>query len=717
MINIRKELIFTAEMRPLVTERLDLVPVGEVPRVEVRMRNARHRLHPKLTATDLWTYDGHFPGKIFFVRSDQTIAVEWINEIDGTLPFSVVESGYAPIDPTRAHPGNEPGAFDGAQGQAGGRSACKPDLDAMALNAWTVVHLHGARVRAESDGWTENAFLPRNVQAASQRSLYPPQPRSMMLWYHDHAYTITRLNVFAGLAGGWVIRDDEEQALNLPADEFELPLIIQDRNFEIDEKGCLSGRLLHKVETDSTKFVPSAPTPAEIAVGQPGSTTPPDTAEFFGPFTLVNGSLWPWVSVKPMPYRLRVLNGSNARTYQLFLVDETNQCRNDLIRQIGTDAGLMASAVSIDSLKYPAYTQSPVPNQNTQNLNFCAGRPKGLILAPAERVDLIVDFQRAPGQKLRWVNVAAAPFDGYYAAVDGSTDPTKPQPVDPSALPENILALGSRLPFPEVMRFDVSPGQMGEPLKLPAVMSSFHRLTHDSPELAGHKHRWLALNEKLKGSNFQDGFLFFNELIELVADDARKEEFTITLADDGTTHRFLNRPAFFRSPVNFYPEAGKPEVWHLVNFSADSHPIHLHLVDFQILSRYSYVIADPGGQLPILSIVSATNSDGLLVPDPVSGPHVIVPNPSASNAIDDNEVGWKDSVRVNPNEIVTIGMVFEGFTGRFMYHCHILEHEDMDMMRPMVVVPSTVKKFVADMQIMADDEPDEPGMSGMAGMQ
>lgn len=102
MINIRKELIFTAEMRPLVTERLDLVPVGEVPRVEVRMRNARHRLHPKLTATDLWTYDGHFPGKIFFVRSDQTIAVEWINEIDGTLPFSVVESGYAPIDPTHS---------------------------------------------------------------------------------------------------------------------------------------------------------------------------------------------------------------------------------------------------------------------------------------------------------------------------------------------------------------------------------------------------------------------------------------------------------------------------------------------------------------------------------------------------------------------------------------------------------------------------------------
>jgi len=267
------------------------------------------------------------------------------------------------------------------------------------------------------------------------------------------------------------------------------------------------------------------------------------------------------------------------------------------------------------------------------------------------------------------------------------------------------------------MRFHVAAGDVGTPLTLKTPLSAtFRRLTHDSPELAGHTHRWLALNEKLKGPNFQDGFLFFNELIDLQSDDPRQEDFTITLADDGTTHRFLNRPVFFRSPINFYPKADKPEVWHLINFSADSHPIHLHLVDFQLLSRYSYVVADPGGQLPNLSIVSAMNSDGLLVPDPMFGPHVIVPNPEASNAVDDNEAGWKDTVRVNPNEIVTIGMVFKGFTGRFMYHCHILEHEDMDMMRPMIVVPATVKNYVNEMMMMAGDEPDGNGMMGMAGM-
>lgn len=130
------------------------------------------------------------------------------------------------------------------------------------------------------------------------------------------------------------------------------------RNFET-AGDVLTGKLLHKVETDSDKnSTPDQP--------------PPDTAEFFGPFTLVNGSLWPTVPVRCRPYRLRVLNGSNARSYQLFLVDDTNKVRNDLIRQIGTDAGLLGQAVPIDSLTYPPRPDSP-------------GAPplaKGLILSP-----------------------------------------------------------------------------------------------------------------------------------------------------------------------------------------------------------------------------------------------------------------------------------------------------------------------------------------------
>jgi o-aminophenol oxidase len=695
---IRKCLVFTDGMRPPVIQRLELDPSVEIS-IAVRMRNANLKLHKDLHPTALWAYGGHYPGTIFFVRHDQTIAVEWINEIDGMLPFSVVACGYWSLDPAFVFPENEPGAFDGGKGPANVptqtppnrvRTPCQEDPNAKALAAWAVVHLHGARVAPDSDGWTENAFLSRALQTASQRSLYPPQPRSMMLWYHDHAYTITRLNVFAGLAGGWIIRGSEERGLNLPANGFEVPLIIQDRNFETDATGFLTGRLLHKAETDSTKFIPTNANPI-----------PSDTGEFFGPFTLVNGSLWPSIDVKPQPYRYRVLNGSNARTYQLFLIDDTGTIRNDLVRQIGTDAGLLGNAIAIDTLQYPA------SDPTFQNKN----KPKGLILAPAERADLIVDFQRAPGQTFRWINLGAAAYDGVPAI-----DPTVKWDVTNQGQASTLI--NARVPFPEVMKFTVENGPVGKPLDL-SGLPKLQRWTHNSPELKGHNHRWLALNEQLKGPDLKDGFLFFNELIELQKDDPRNEDFSITLAEDSTTHRFLNRQVFFRSPINFYPVANKPEVWHIVNFSTDSHPIHLHLVDFQILPRYFYTVA--GATDPI--IVDATDPATGLFPDPNRPTfHAIIPDPARPNdatnpdGVDANEAGWKDVVRVNPNEIVTIAMIFEGFTGRFMYHCHILEHEDMDMMRPMVVVPSTVKNYIAEMQMMAGDEPDQPGMIGMPGM-
>lgn len=684
---IRKHLVFTDGMREPHIEHLDQIAGKSLVSISVRMCNAKLKLHKELGSTELWTYDGHYPGKFFFVRHDQVIAVEWINEIKGTIPFSVVSSGYVPLAAESVYPENEPGAFDGGslKPHKPEPSPCKEDPVAKTLPAWTVVHLHGARVSPESDGWTENAFLPRSIQTASQHSLYPPQPRAMMLWYHDHAYTITRLNVFAGLAGGWIIRGPEEHALKLPAGAFELPLIIQDRNFDTDGDH-LTGRLLHKAETDSSKFFSTDPT-----------ATPQDTAEFFGPFTVVNGSLWPSVPVKPHAYRLRVLNGSNARTYQLFLIDDTNTIRNDLIRQIGTDAGLLPEPVCLANVKYG----SSWPD--------LANKPKGLILAPAERADLIVDFQCAPGRSLRWINTAVAPYDG----APSSFDPTKP-----FSDQESIL-MPDRLPFPEVMQFVVEQGPVGTPINLPKPLVSFTRWTHSSPELKGHTHRWLALNEKLKGTDLEEGFLYFNELIELAAEDPSKVDFTITLAEDGTTHRLCNRQVFFRSPIHYYPEANKPEVWHLVNFSTDAHPIHLHLVDFQILSRYFYTVE--GAADPV--IVHATDPTTGLFPDPGQPKlnHLIPdpkrPNdPSCPNGVDANEAGWKDVVRVNPNEIVTIAMIFEGFTGRFMYHCHILEHEDMDMMRPLVVVPTPVESYIADMEMMAGEEPDQPGMKGMPGM-
>jgi FtsP/CotA-like multicopper oxidase with cupredoxin domain len=194
--------------------------------------------------------------------------------------------------------------------------------------------MHGARVQADYDGWPDNTAV--SGQAAHYH--YPNDQHATMLWYHDHSAHVTRLNVFAGLAGTWLIRDTEEHGLHLPSGDHELPLVIQDRNLDLDN-GQFSGAMLHKTE-----------------VGD-------GPAEFFGPYTLVNGKIWPRTTVTPQLYRLRVLNGANARTFRLILLDDQGKSVNSVLWQIGTDQGLMQNKASVAA--------------------------DGLVLAPAERVDLL----------------------------------------------------------------------------------------------------------------------------------------------------------------------------------------------------------------------------------------------------------------------------------------------------------------------------------------
>ena len=144
---------------------------------------------------------------------------------------------------------------------------------------------------ASYDGWAENIFAPGQPAVFH----YPMDQRAALLWYHDHVMGITKLDVYAGLAGLWIVRDERERELGLPeGPPFEVPLLIQDRNFDLDEQGRLTGRLVHK--------------------------TDPEVMEAFPPFTVVNGKVWPVLDVQPATYRFRVLNGSNARTYRLVLL-------------------------------------------------------------------------------------------------------------------------------------------------------------------------------------------------------------------------------------------------------------------------------------------------------------------------------------------------------------------------------------------------------------
>jgi spore coat protein A len=349
-----------------------------------------------------------------------------------------------------------------------------------------------------SDGWTENASL----SGQGTTSDYPNDQQATLLWYHDHAMGITRFNVYAGLAGLYVIRDAEEAALRLPADPYEIPLLLQDRNLETAPNGSLTGRLLHKVEDG--------------------------TMEFFGPFTLVNGIIWPHLPVEARQYRLRMLNGSNARIYRLVLLDASGTPVHEQIKQIGTDGGLLGQPVDIPR--------------------------DGLLLSPAERADLIVDFRAFRGQRLTLVNTAGAPFDN-----------------SPATQPPGTPDTDNRLPHPEVMEFRVSSQpeavrgtETDDPFVLPTTLSSsYRRLEHDwlPPSLpvpqTGFQHRVVAMVE------YPVGMLIFQELAEVPDEDAVAGEALMAIADEqGKTRRYRHD-----APVCYY--AGRCPCGH--GYAGDGH--------------------------------------------------------------------------------------------------------------------------------------------------
>lgn len=546
--------------------------------LKITLQYRQARLHSQLPMAGFWTYDGSVPGPTIEVRRGQKVTVEWVNHLGGTLPVVAVT---APAETSTWIPQNEPGRSGGAV--VPGTERIPP---------WTVAHLHGGRTAADSDGW------PENVRHAGQSSFchYDNDQRATLLWYHDHAMSVTRLNVFAGLAGAWIIRDAEEDALRLPSGQFEVPLIIQDRNLDVDASGQFTGQLLHKVQED--------------------------VMEFFGPYTLVNGTIWPYHNVQARQYRFRVLNGSNARTYRLLLVDENGRAvPAGVIKQIGTDGGLLAAPVDP-----PA---------------------KGLVLGSGERADLIVDFRNFKGGKLRLINTAEAPFGN-----------------DPNV---SLAGPAERVPYPQVMEFRVSPGAVNDPFVLPQHLSSFQRLTHAQIP-AAHHHRLAALVE-------QNGLLSVFELHEETADcplPPGTPVIEITPPGQAQPSRYMAMPAGFRDRINWFVEYGATEVWKVINLTPDTHPFHIHLVQFQLIGRDVY---DTGGPDH-----SKFDSATLSTASPIN-----FANPGV---IDANEVAWKDTVRVDPGQIISVAATFDGHAGRYVYHCHILEHEDHEMMRPFVVMPA-----------------------------
>ena len=559
----------------------------------VRMRTGEHKFHRDMPSSKVWAYEGMAPGPTIEAERGRPVTVEWRNELAGPLPLVVTK---AP-----AHADAEGVPVQCVPGLSGGTA----DRSTAALSGQAVVHLHGGLTPAVYDGWAENLLAPGQTAVFH----YPMDQRAALLWYHDHVMGITRFDVYAGLAGLWIVRDMVERELGLPeGPPFEVPLLIQDRNFDVDEHGRLSGRLVHK--------------------------TDPDVMEAFAPFTVVNGKVWPALDVQPAVHRLRGLNGSNARTYRLVLV-RNGRPDLDRVTQIGTDHGLLRAPTRLPS--------------------------DGLTLASAERADLVVDFSDlAPGTVLTLFNTAKAPFDGSRFN---------------AARAETAADLDGLLPHPEVMRFRVVPGPARRRVFPAALATDYEPL---SPEqLAGAKRRAIALVEReLEG---ETNMLTMREL-EPVEDSAGAGLLTLTHGEATTRYRAV--AAHFEDVTTFFPMLGEYEVWQIINLTGDTHPIHVHLDPFQILSR-----------CPIRHEITQEGIEDLALTAAVTLERDRADQ--LDHTIDDNERGLKDTVRVNPNEVVEIAIRFTNFSGRYMYHCHILEHEDRDMMRPFVTMPTELMPFMA----------------------
>lgn len=608
--------------------------------LQIYMVPARAQLHSQLpNLTNVWVYrdsrqicdEPQVPvGQTIEVQQGQPAYVEWSNDLKGA-DGNPAKHPVVTVRDLPAYVRSQSGEVHAVENLPGFTRG-KHDHTVPDLPPWTTVHLHGGRTEANSDGWPENSKYPGQVQ----RDVYDNNQPGTLLWYHDHGMGITRLNVFAGLAGFYIIRDPLEKELGLPCDDnHELLLLIQDRALTCagDHEGIAAAQLLHKT-------------------GKPGGDQAP--MEFFGPLTLVNGRIWPRHSVEAGVYRLRILNGSNARTYRLRFTDEQGQLLTVPIHMIGSDGGLLAKVIDLNDPSRP-YLGS-------------------ITLAPAERVDVLVDFSKCQGRvELR--NFAKAPFDG------NDADPKNP--------------LADFLTYPQVMAFDVGKPNHRYNL-LPVGQSLLKSATpwlYQDVQKMNPVERLVGLVEDTQGvlqlmecaslNDAQGNPRFWDE-----KSDLPPMQLALKQRNETQWRLYCLLPGMFSDSVRFLARDGDVEIWKLINLSPDTHPIHLHLVQFKLLARDPYVVANvPKDPQKMGGFEADFNSAA----QPVS--------------LDPADCGWKDTIRVNPEEMTAIAVPFRayapddkipesgkpiGMTGRYVYHCHILEHEDHEMMRPYVVMPPQI---------------------------
>ncbi|HXI60769.1 MAG TPA: multicopper oxidase [Polyangia bacterium] len=536
-------------------------------------------------------------------------------------------------------------------------------------------HLHGAEVLSAFDGHPDSWFTPglalRGPAFSTNTYTYPNGQEATTLWFHDHALGMTRLNVYSGLAGFYLIRDGRDTGasnnpIGLPAGRFEQELLIADRQFDT------SGQLL---------FPDGSPHDNPTGINGP----PPNPErhpfwipEFFGDVMTVNGKSWPFFRVQPRRYRFRVVNSSNARFLQMQLVVEGDgqptAIPGPAIWQIGSDGGLLNTPTNLDD---PENVKAP-----------------HLFLAPAERADVIIDFAGRAGQRFILSNLqsAVAPFP--------SGDPPDP------ATSGQVMEFRVDLPLDGADTTFNPAGAHGN-LRAQPIVDIKPADTGKSAD----KKRQVILVE-VEGDGGPEEVLLNNSHW-----NGRREGTNQPITGS------LSNGHGLASTEN--PQVGATEIWEIANLTEDAHPIHIHLVQFQVINRQSFDrdayraawdSSFPGGTFNGVTFAPGTFIPGFGPPHDYNVPNAagaiggnldFTPFLQGSPAAPDpSEGGWKDTLKMKPFEVTRIAVRWApqriGVSGvragqntfsfdpgsqgpGYVWHCHILDHEDNEMMRPYLV--------------------------------
>lgn len=578
---------------PKYTSELDILPVFKpiyeydyeikecIPTYKIDILKTETQMLPKdYPKTTVYAYGGivysdsctekyvaSTPGPSFIAKTNEAISVEWRNKIDS--------AHILPVDPTLhwANPNNfivPPKPWP----------QFPPGFTQAQFPVPTVTHLHGGESEAKYDGFPDSWFTFNGITGPSYETniyRYLNQQQSSNLFYHDHTLGITRLNVYAGLAGLYIIKDpcnvlDCEKCSPLPQGKYDIGLVVQDKSF--NEDGSL--------------YFP--------ANGVNPDTHPYWRPSFLGNTNVVNGKVWPYLKVEKKPYRFRIVNSANSRFYTFKLSNNEN------FIIIGTDSG---------------YVEKPM----------CV---KEITLSPAERIDIIIDFSKFTDEKVLLLNTN-----------------------ENSELDKETTG--------QIMQFKIEENRHNYcPLILPPILNYIPKL-HETVSK-----RIVVLN---------------------------------TARNEGGLEALLLNGQMWSAPVSEKPLVGSTQVWEIVNITGGAHPIHIHLIDFQVINRqdidstsYSNDFNAINGPSPLSNPTKIIDPGAYLIGKPTK------PTPS--------ERGWKDTVIAYPGQVTRIIVPMfpsvsnpecvkpgdnlfpfdpSSFPG-YVWHCHLLDHEDNEMMRPMKIV-------------------------------